>query len=143
MSKHVDSARLTRLSSISDDMIGRKLRVVGRVLCYDLGSATMLLENEGLAIAVDISLCLSSGGSLPWLVEARSVVTVFAYLERPPQSAPRSPALPSRIPPPTMIPRLQLQAILVLHSPDLDMRLWNETVTEMETIDVQAGGAIA
>lgn len=42
-----------------------------------------------------------------------------------------------------MIPRLQLQAILVLHSPDLDMRLWNETVTEMETIDVQAGGAIA
>ena len=56
-----------------------------RVLCYDLGSATMLLENEGLAIAVDISLCLSSGGSLPWLVEARSVVTAFAYLERPPQ----------------------------------------------------------
>jgi len=30
------------------------------------------------------------------------------------------------------IPHVSLQAILVLDSPDVDLRLWNETVAEME-----------
>jgi hypothetical protein len=31
------------------------------------------------------------------------------------------------------IPHVSLQAILVLDSPDVDVRLWNATVAEMET----------
>jgi hypothetical protein len=31
------------------------------------------------------------------------------------------------------IPHVSLQAILVLDSPDVDIRLWNATVAEMET----------
>ena len=31
-----------------------------------------------------------------------------------------------------LIPHVSLQAILVLDSPDVDLRLWNETVAEME-----------
>jgi hypothetical protein len=31
-----------------------------------------------------------------------------------------------------LIPHVSLQAILVLDSPDVDLRLWNETVVEME-----------
>lgn len=30
------------------------------------------------------------------------------------------------------VPHVSLQAILVLDSPDVDLRLWNETVAEME-----------
>jgi hypothetical protein len=32
-----------------------------------------------------------------------------------------------------LIPHVSLQAILVLDSPDVDIRLWNTTVAEMET----------
>jgi hypothetical protein len=32
-----------------------------------------------------------------------------------------------------LIPHVSLQAILVLDSPDVDIRLWNATVAEMET----------
>jgi len=32
-----------------------------------------------------------------------------------------------------LIPHVSLQEILVLDSPDVDMRLWNATVAEMET----------
>jgi hypothetical protein len=32
-----------------------------------------------------------------------------------------------------LIPHVSLQAILVLNSPDVDIRLWNATVAEMET----------
>jgi hypothetical protein len=32
----------------------------------------------------------------------------------------------------TLIPHASLQAILVLDSPDVDLKLWNDTVTEME-----------
>ena len=47
----------------------------------------------------------------------------------------RSPDLD--LPPPphedvVLIPHVSLQAILVLDSPDVDLRLWNETVAEME-----------
>lgn len=33
-----------------------------------------------------------------------------------------------------MIPHFSLQAILVLDSPDVDLRLWNDTVAEMEAL---------
>jgi hypothetical protein len=32
-----------------------------------------------------------------------------------------------------LVPHVSLQAILVLDSPDVDIRLWNATVAEMET----------
>jgi len=37
------------------------------------------------------------------------------------------------------IPHVALQAILVLASPDVDLRLWNETVAEMEASGVLGG----
>lgn len=112
MSSRVDSAIPTRLSSIRDELIGKKLRVVGkyvpnratvhfsyiceahitflfppphlyrRVLSHDVRSSTILLWNDGHVVLVDISLCLPTKGSAPWLKESKSTVTLFGYLER-------------------------------------------------------------
>ncbi|KAI0001304.1 hypothetical protein BJV74DRAFT_91749 [Russula compacta] len=117
MSSRVDSAIPTRLSSIRNELIGKKLRV----------------------------------GSVPWLREPRSTVTLLGYLEPcqthgvggtacPRQATEmRLPELiPAQLPHEDMvlITHMSLQAILVLDSPNVDLRLWNETVAEMEASGV-------
>jgi len=49
--------------------------------------------------------------------------------------------LPEQLPREDMefFPHLSLQAILVLDSPDVDIRLWNATVAEMEASGVLGG----
>ncbi|KAA1474240.1 hypothetical protein DENSPDRAFT_824012 [Dentipellis sp. KUC8613] len=130
MSARADSATPVVLSSLCDDLIGRKLRLVGRVLCYEPTTGIAVLGDESHAIPVDVALCLHARGGLPWLVDARSVVTVFGYLERLDIPFTMPDALPHH-PPPKLIPNMLVQAILVLNSPDLDMRQWNETVAQM------------
>ena len=49
--------------------------------------------------------------------------------------------LPEQLPPHkelVLIPHFSLQAILVLDSPDVDLRLWNDTVAEMEALGTTA-----
>jgi hypothetical protein len=109
MSSRVDSAIPTRLPSIRKELIGKKLRVVGkyvpnranihfhksrgshyfppptfcpRVLSYDVRSSTILLWDNGHVVLVDISLCLPEKGGASWLRDSRSTVTLLGYLER-------------------------------------------------------------
>jgi len=84
-----------------------------------------------------------------WLREPGSTITLFGYLEQtqalPPlarQAEMRLPdVLPVQLPREDVvfIPHVSLQAILVLDSPDVDIRLWNATVAEMETSGVLGG----
>ena len=105
----MDSAIPTRLCCIRNELIGKKLRVVGkyvpksgrhdpsrssgahitlpplfcpRVLSHDVRSSTVLLWNDTHIVLADISLCLPTRGSAPWLREPRSTVTMLGYLER-------------------------------------------------------------
>ncbi|KAI0305430.1 hypothetical protein B0F90DRAFT_1058411 [Multifurca ochricompacta] len=132
-SSKVDSAIPTRLSSIRKELIGKKLRVVGKILSHDVKSSTILLWNDSHIVHVDISLCLPTKGSIPWLRETRSTVTLFGFLERS-QAEMRLPDLLARLPHEDMvlIPHVSLQAILAIDSPDVDLRRWNDTVAEME-----------
>ncbi|KAH9083884.1 hypothetical protein EDB83DRAFT_2212852 [Lactarius deliciosus] len=155
MSSRVDSAVPTRLSSIRNELIGKKLRVVGKILSHDVRSSSVFLWNDKHIVSADISLCLPTSGSVPWLRESRCTVTLFGYLERPQvmyffppmhvlmvdshryatcQADMRLPDLPEQLPHKEieLIPHFSLQAILVLDSPDVDLRLWNDTVAEME-----------
>ncbi|KAI0256300.1 hypothetical protein BJV78DRAFT_453274 [Lactifluus subvellereus] len=136
MSSRVDSAIPTRLSSIRDELIGKKLRVVGKVLSHDVRSSTILLWNDSHVVLVDISLCLPTRGSAPWLRESKGTVTLFGYLERS-QAEMRLPDLHrAQLEDVVFIPHVSLQAILVLDSPDVDLRLWNDTIAEMEASDL-------
>jgi len=113
------------------------------VLSHDVRSSTILLWNDTHIVLADISLCLPTRGSAPWLREPKSTVTMLGYLERsqaellrPPPDLP-----PAQLPHEDVvfIPHVSLQAILVLDSPDVDLRLWNATVAEMEASGVLGG----
>ena len=99
MSSRADSAVPTLLSSIRNELIGKKLRVVGkyvpirskkwfrsslspRILSHDVRSSSVLLWNDNHIVLADISLCLPTSGSVPWLRETWCTVTLFGYLER-------------------------------------------------------------
>jgi len=143
MSSRVDSAIPTRLCSIRNELIGKKLRVVGKLLSHDVRSSTVLLWNDSHIVHADISLCLPTKGCAPWLREPRSTVTVLGYLERSQAEMHSSDPFPLALLPHedvVFIPHVSLQAILVLDSPDVDLRLWNATVAEMEASGVLGGG---
>ncbi|KZT27969.1 hypothetical protein NEOLEDRAFT_1059228 [Neolentinus lepideus HHB14362 ss-1] len=82
MPPQTDSALPTRLSSISNDLHGRKLRVVGRVLSYDSANGCILLEDEKYALVVDVTLCIDPFKEQAWLRDRKEAVMVFGYLER-------------------------------------------------------------
>jgi len=147
MSSRVDSAIPTRLSSIRNELVGKKLRVVGKVLSHDVGSSTILLWNDCHIVLADVSLCLPTRGSVSWLREPGSTITLFGYLERVQASHARQveKRLPDVLPVQlrredvVFIPQVSLQAILVLDAPDVDIRVWNAMVAEMETSGVLDG----
>lgn len=61
--------------------------------------------------------------------QKQAEITRSTDLDLPPSAA--------QLPPPphedvVSVPHVSLQAILVLDSPDVDLRLWNEMVAEME-----------
>ena len=52
-----------------------------RVLSHDVRSSTILLWNDCHIVLADISLCLPTRGSVSWLREPGSTITLFGYLE--------------------------------------------------------------
>jgi hypothetical protein len=53
-----------------------------RVLSHDTRSSTILLWNDCHIVLADISLCLPTRGSVSWLREPGSTITLFGYLEQ-------------------------------------------------------------
>ncbi|KAF8840495.1 hypothetical protein BDN67DRAFT_638421 [Paxillus ammoniavirescens] len=98
MPQQVDSATVIMLDCITEDDIGRKLRVAGRMLTYDAETALVLLHDASSALLVDVSLCVDadvilsvqSGTKEPkdrivnhhWALERKGYVWVVGHLER-------------------------------------------------------------
>ncbi|KAH9928762.1 hypothetical protein B0H21DRAFT_120473 [Amylocystis lapponica] len=132
----VEPATPFTMSSITRKLASRKLRIAGRLLAYDILSATILVADAGSALFVDISLCLDPGKSLPWLREGKTTVIALGYLEERDNPLPL-PVLPAHAPATEVDPHLVLCALLVTDSPDLDMELWNRAIEERERIETQ------
>ncbi|KAI0051267.1 hypothetical protein FA95DRAFT_359361 [Auriscalpium vulgare] len=134
MSGRIDSAMPTLLSSLDSSLVSRKLRLLGRILSYDKKTGLVLLCNEDRSIVVDVSLCIPPAGTVKWLVDAWSTVTVIGYLEKP-WSAPPVPGLPAYVQhEPQLLHGLLVHAILVIDSPHVDLKAWNATVAEMNAM---------
>ncbi|KIK94984.1 hypothetical protein PAXRUDRAFT_141733 [Paxillus rubicundulus Ve08.2h10] len=98
MPQQVDSATVIMLDCITEDDIGRKLRVAGRMLTYDAETALVLLHDASSALLVDVSLCVDPDVILSveiannelkdrtvdhhWALERKGYVWVVGYLER-------------------------------------------------------------
>ena len=52
------------------------------MLSYDPITALVLLQDEGAALLIDVSLCVDPKSSGLWIREKKDVVTVIGYLDR-------------------------------------------------------------
>jgi len=99
MPQQTDSASRTRLCKISDDLVGRKLRVAGRLNCvlrslhgyvltealyrvlsYDFTTGLIVLVDGANGLLVDISLSLDSQTSV-WARDRLSTIMAIGDLE--------------------------------------------------------------
>ena len=79
-------------------------------------------------------------GEITGDVQPLHVLMVDSHRYATCQADMRLPDLPELLPHKelVLIPHFSLQAILVLDSPDVDLRLWNDTVAEMEASGTSA-----
>jgi len=128
----MDSATPTKIASIDQSLVGRKLRVAGRMVSF--GENVMLVVDGDMGVLVDIRLC--TGNSAEWGRERKGVVMVIGYLERVQTPLPIPP-----VPPYAAIPAvdrcLVLDALLVTATADLDLAEWNGGIDALEAYKIQ------
>ncbi|OBZ66567.1 hypothetical protein A0H81_13466 [Grifola frondosa] len=129
MPQQVEHASPVKLSSITTDLVSRKLRIAGRLLAYDFDTTILLLHDGDNGLLVDVSLCLNPYKSMRWLRESNAIVMVFGYLEQSSSPLP-VPALPYHSRATKVNHYLVLRAMLAQEAPDLDLVLWNRCLEE-------------
>ncbi|KAF9024839.1 hypothetical protein BDZ89DRAFT_954413 [Hymenopellis radicata] len=77
MSQLPDSALPTSLADVKDSLVGRKLRVAGRLLSYDAITGTIIIVDGTIGLLVDVTSCLDS-----WVRERLGTVMVIGDLQR-------------------------------------------------------------
>jgi len=130
MPQQTDFAKRTRLCRVSTQLTGRKVRVAGRLLTYDLGSGLAVLLDGPHGLLVDLTLVLDAKSN-DWAHERLTTVTAIGHLEA------LDVPLQSQIGPTHSVAckisqHLILRAILVVASSDLDLGLWNAVLMEEE-----------
>ncbi|KAH7339745.1 hypothetical protein B0J17DRAFT_373105 [Rhizoctonia solani] len=78
-----ESARVIKLSSVTRELLGQRIRLVARVIGTDPISPFIWIEDEEFYHLVDISVILASDNSSVELFrQPRSHVMVTGYIER-------------------------------------------------------------
>ncbi|EPQ57356.1 hypothetical protein GLOTRDRAFT_137701 [Gloeophyllum trabeum ATCC 11539] len=116
MPPQTDAALPVRLADLGDEMVGRKVRVAGRVLTYDAAAARIVLAEGRAALVVDVSVCLDPSRRQGWARAGKEVVMVLGYFERVEGDGVGGGQ--GRV----------LRAVLVVEAPDLDLGLWGRAV---------------
>ncbi|KAI0081904.1 hypothetical protein K474DRAFT_1655777 [Panus rudis PR-1116 ss-1] len=127
-----EPAILVQLSSISFDTRPTKVRLMGRIHYYHMESSTILLQDDGAVLPVDISLCLDSMHPQPWLRERRTAVIAMGYLEPLPPNSRLIKAVRRHIDGP--IPTMILRALLINDAGDIQVSLWHRAIEERQKI---------
>jgi len=123
-----ESALLLQIRSLDNALIGKKLRIAGRIVSFDSDTLVLLLRDDANnACLVDASQCIDLSKSLLWLRETSSPVIVLGYLDGNKDDFP-IPTLPAFAQAPQIDSSLYLQALLLMPSPDLDLNLWEEVI---------------
>ncbi|KAF8622763.1 hypothetical protein AX15_006850 [Amanita polypyramis BW_CC] len=131
MRQQTEHAVPTRVETVDQNAVGRKLRLVGRVLSYEPTTGMALLLDGEQGLILDVSLCVDHYSS-SWTRERLCLVMVVGHLETSPllhvQTDLPIPIIPAHAPTPRLDPRLVLQAVLVTQCADLDVNLWNTAI---------------
>ncbi|KAF9518430.1 hypothetical protein BS47DRAFT_1338363 [Hydnum rufescens UP504] len=123
----IDHAVPVRVSDISEESVGCKVRLVGRVLVHDVKTHFMFLASPSHSLWVDASVCFDpmDTASVPYLVQYNSPVMIIGYIEQNEVSIP-PPYLESR--PPAHHSSVLCRAILSRPCPNLDLELWDRSL---------------
>ncbi|KAJ4483279.1 hypothetical protein J3R30DRAFT_3698058 [Lentinula aciculospora] len=70
-----------RLACVNDDLVGQKLLLVGRMMCYDATTGFMLLCDKEDALLVDATLCLDRSAKV-WVQDTFCSIQVIGHLEK-------------------------------------------------------------
>ncbi|KAJ8077316.1 hypothetical protein PM082_001746 [Marasmius tenuissimus] len=134
MPQQTDEGVPVRIASVSkhgETLVGRKLRLAGRNMCYDENTGYLVLFDNGIGVLVDISLPLEREGVFLWVKESYSPLEAIGYLEKCNEDLP-VPTMPPHATAPEIDTHLILRAILIVPSSDLSLDIWNSVVEEME-----------
>ncbi|KNZ72860.1 hypothetical protein J132_01852 [Termitomyces sp. J132] len=92
MSQQTKPARLARVKSVNESLIGEKLRLVGRLLSYDSTTGLVLLVEEDQALLVDVSFCMDKTMG-DWVRDRLGTIMVVGHLETVPVRTVNMPCL--------------------------------------------------
>ncbi|KAJ3969625.1 hypothetical protein EV361DRAFT_803527 [Lentinula raphanica] len=81
MSVIPDYAAPTRLTEAGDALVGQKLVLLGRMMCYDSTTGYILLWDKEDALLVDVNLCLDHSANV-WLQDNFCSIRVIGHLEK-------------------------------------------------------------
>ncbi|KAJ3852186.1 hypothetical protein EV368DRAFT_41586 [Lentinula lateritia] len=76
-----NSAAPARLSTVGDALVGQKLLLVGRMMCYDSTTGLILLCDKDDALLVDVTLCLDRSANI-WVQDNFCSIQVVGHLEK-------------------------------------------------------------
>ncbi|KAK7466458.1 hypothetical protein VKT23_005179 [Stygiomarasmius scandens] len=125
MPQQTDFGTPTRIDAIQDALVGQKLRLAGRMMCYSEESGLILLVYKHKAVLVDVSLAI--GPFSHWVNDRFITVTVVGHLEKSPTPL-IIPTMPNHAPAPNVDTCLVLNAVLATPVVDLNLDLWNSTI---------------
>ncbi|KAJ1304709.1 hypothetical protein OPQ81_005848 [Rhizoctonia solani] len=123
-----ESAKVIELSSMTYELLGKRVRLVARVMKSDTISPFIWLEDKGHHQPADISVILASDNSSVELFrQPRCHVMVTGYIERlgADEFVPQYPGAN---------PNLVIRAFLVQSVPNLDIRTWRESIQAREEL---------
>ncbi|KAJ3733463.1 hypothetical protein DFJ43DRAFT_1067274 [Lentinula guzmanii] len=130
MSVLPDYAAPARLAAIGDALVGQKLRLVGRMMCYDSTTGFISLWDKEDALLVDVTLCLDPSANV-WLQDNFCSIQVIGHLEKCSRelTAPELP--PHLVKPPQLDTRFVLRAIRVIPAFDAEQSAWNKLAEQV------------
>ncbi|KAF8345947.1 hypothetical protein F5887DRAFT_964242 [Amanita rubescens] len=118
----------TRIRSLDQNAVGRKVRVAGRILSYEPTSGLAILLDGEQGIIVDVSLCVDRSSS-SWTRERLCLAMVVGYVETTPMEV-AIPTIPAHAPAPRIDGRMVVRAVLVTGCADLELDVWNAAIED-------------
>jgi len=115
------------VADLTHALLGRKVRVVGKLLSYDPTTQVVLLAHQPHGILVDINLCLDASQSLYYLHEKRGTLMVLGTLEHL-EFPMKIPTLSRFSEAPLLNNQLILRAIMVKSTNDINLEQWRRGV---------------
>ncbi|KAF8806457.1 hypothetical protein BYT27DRAFT_7140997, partial [Phlegmacium glaucopus] len=128
MPQQTDPATRTRICKVNESLAGEKVRVAGKVFCYDVVTGLIVLLDKTNGLLVDTSNALDGQSGL-WATERLSTIMVIGQLERSSTPLP----MPTNIPSFRLNNHVVLRAILVIPATELDLDMWNAVLKDEES----------